>query len=75
VPVKVYRSLILTGVICIHDEVKDFLNVAVGGIISFNLNYFGLLFFRDFAICKKSIYWRLNQTSIKTLIEEIYEKY
>ena len=43
-PVKVYRSLILTGIICIHDEVKDFLNLAVGGIISFNLNYFGLLF-------------------------------
>ena len=36
-----------------NDRGKDFLNLAVGGIISFNLNYFGLLFFRNFSIYKK----------------------
>ena len=58
-----------------NDRGKDFLNLAVGGIISFNLNYFGLLFFSDFAMCKKSLYLQLNQTRIGTLIEEIYERY
>jgi len=54
---------------------KGFLNFAVGGIISFNLNYFGLLSCMTLPYIDKLFTGTLDQIKISIIIEGIYERY